>query len=336
MGILTQISQELAEIHKSVIPSTVIVATSFLDKRSVLNPLKYINNGSAFSFGTGIVIEKDIILTNHHVIERSDRILIIFEDNTNVVAEVVGSDPYTDIAVLKINPSDKSNFFYKKLKPVKMGRRGSLKAGELVIAVGHGMGYGNTATLGIISSPQIIEFNLLNGNPLIYIQTDASINPGNSGGPLLDCDGNVIGINTWSYNSDYAENIAFAIPFNYAFKVARKLINKEKIRYGSIGSIDLLEGYLPAEAINDFKIKQKKALALVELDRDGVLVKAGIKEGDWILKINGNSIDSQERLLDYLIGDYVNKFIEIEFLIDEAVGQYSLLRKKVKVEPLSR
>lgn len=253
--------------------------------------------------GSGVIFRKDgYILTNNHVINQAEKIQVVLSDGRTFPATIVGSDPYTDLAVLKINGSN--------LPSAEFGKSSNLRVGQLAIAIGNPIGEGlkNTVTLGVISALgrtlQISENTSLRD----LIQTDASINPGNSGGPLLDSDGKVIGINTAIIKE--AQGIGFAIPIDKAAEVARMLIEEGRVRRGAIGIT-----YIPYDRSNRRLVESRFGISLpvdegfliTSVLPNGPAVKAGLKPGDVVVKINNQPLaeGADFQGLDLRVGDKV-------------------------------
>ncbi|MFH0702138.1 MAG: trypsin-like peptidase domain-containing protein [bacterium] len=240
------------------------------------------------SGGSGIIIRRDgYILTSNHVIANARNIEINLNNDKAYKAKVIGVDDITDIAVLKINTG------FKNLPIAKIGDSSNLRIGEWVIAVGSPLGYDQTVTQGIISAinrkvrdiPTSVDF----------IQTDAAINPGSSGGPLINLNGEVIGINT-AIRAD-AQNIGFATPINTAKEVAEQIIKDGYVSRPWIG-IEMKEIQIPTNSIVIYRIFPKSPAD-----------KGGLKSGDVILKIDGIKIEDakilQKKVRDHKIGDIV-------------------------------
>ncbi|WP_029460877.1 DegQ family serine endoprotease [Solidesulfovibrio alcoholivorans] len=236
------------------------------------------------SMGSGFVISPDgYIVTNNHVIDNADEVKVQFKNNEKpLAAKIVGRDPETDLALLKID--GKSNLPY-----LEFGDSGKLKVGEWVLAIGNPFGLENTVTLGIVSA----KGRIIGAGPFDnFIQTDASINPGNSGGPLIDLDGKVVGINTAIVAS--GQGIGFAIPSGMAKDVIAQLREGKSIKRGWIGV-----------TIQDIDENTAKALgmentkgALVTSVLDGQPAgKAGIRTGDVITAVSGQKIENTNELL---------------------------------------
>ena len=178
------------------------------------------------SLGSGVIMQSDgFIMTNHHVIDGADQILVLLYDGRTAAAVVVGTDPETDLAVLKINAS--------QLQPISIGDPGQARIGDVVLAIGNPFGVGQTVTQGIVSATQRngIGLNTFEN----FIQTDADINPGNSGGALVDVYGNLLAINTASLNQSGSAGISFAIPADTAEKVLEDIIQYGQVIRGWLG-----------------------------------------------------------------------------------------------------
>ncbi|HMB19473.1 MAG TPA: trypsin-like peptidase domain-containing protein [Spirochaetota bacterium] len=238
--------------------------------------------------GTGFVLSEDgYICTNHHVIAKVDKVTVKVDDET-FDAKVVGSDPRTDIALLKIDAG-------KKLKPVFIGDSDKVQVGDWAIAIGNPFGLDRTFTVGVISATGRRDVDMMGGSQS-HIQTDASINPGNSGGPLININGEVIGINRMIYSSSGGYmGIGFAIPMNTAKSILEQLKETGKIKRGFIGVqiVPLTEEYARERGLDD------TSGALVGgVMEDSPADKGGIKVGDVILSVKGKEIESFETLLD--------------------------------------
>jgi serine protease Do len=237
------------------------------------------------SLGSGVIVTEDgYILTNSHVVEKAEKLSVMIDDNTRYDAEVIGSDPPTDVAVIKIDA--------KGLKVATFGDSDNISVGQWVIAIGNPFQLMHTVTAGIISAKGRSSVGLAEYED--FIQTDASINPGNSGGALSNLNGNVIGINT-AIASPTGGNIGigFAIPANMAREVMDQLISKGRVVRGYMGVWlqDLTEEL--AEALD---LKSSKGAIVSDIVADGPAAQAGMQRGDVIVKYNGQDIDDGTQL----------------------------------------
>ncbi|MBH0179318.1 MAG: Do family serine endopeptidase [Nitrospira sp.] len=233
--------------------------------------------------GSGLIIDSDgYIITNNHVIGDATEIEVRFSDKTKLIASVVGKDPDTDLALLKVTAS-------RPLPNARFGDSTSVKVGQWVLAVGNPFGLDRTVTLGVVSGIGRENMNLSRYEN--FIQTDASINPGNSGGPLFNLYGEVIGINTAIIN--FAQGIGFAIPSNMAKQVIEQLLAKGKVVRGWLGV-----GIQPMtpELAKKFGVTESEGVLVNEVFEKDPAASAGIKPGDVIVNIDGSPVDSPNKL----------------------------------------
>ncbi|MDQ7837183.1 MAG: trypsin-like peptidase domain-containing protein [Thermodesulfobacteriota bacterium] len=299
---LTEDEKNNVSVYNQVAPSVVNVSSVVMELDFFLNPVP--KQGS----GSGIILDsRGYILTNHHVITEAQSIHVTLSDGGSYPAKLVGSDPDSDLAVIKIDaPGD-------KLKPVRLGDSDQLQVGQKVLAIGNPFGLNETLTTGIISS---IGRSIRAPSGLLIedmIQTDASINPGNSGGPLLNSRGELIGINTAIFSpSGGSVGIGFAIPVNTARKVFPQLMARGYVEYPWLGAgLQTLRPSL-AEAL---KLPVRYGVMLAEVVKDGPADRAGLRGaarqvrlgntivaigGDIILQIDGKKVESGDVLIRYL------------------------------------
>jgi serine protease Do len=249
------------------------------------------------SLGSGVIIdgEKGYIITNHHVVARASEIKVITSGQDEYQAKILGSDPRSDLAVLQVEAG-------RKIPEIKMGDSDDLMIGETVIAIGNPFGLSHTVTTGVISALE----RSVRAEERVYrhfIQTDASINPGNSGGPLLNIDGELIGINTAIYQK--AQGIGFAIPINKAKRIVNELIRAGEVRPLWLGLE--IQDMSPELRANFAFPKDKEGVLVSDVVEEGPAAKAGLKRGDIILNVEGNSVasisDYRDVLAEYTPGD---------------------------------
>ncbi len=243
------------------------------------------------SLGSGVLVSPEgVILTNHHVISDADDIDVALADGRKVKAKVIGSDPETDIAVLKIDAKQLPT-------PITLGKIESIHVGDVVLAIGNPFGVGQTVTSGIISAlgRDHVGINTFEN----FIQTDAAINPGNSGGALVDTRGHLIGINTAIYsNNGGSMGIGFAIPINLAKQVMESILNNGSVTRGWIG---VEPQNLSKELSESLGLPQNTAGVLLSgVLEDGPAAKGGIKPGDVLIAVNGNSTKDVRQLLNQI------------------------------------
>src|SRR6266540_5289344 len=235
--------------------------------------------GPSRGLGSGFIINPDgLVLTNAHVVADSDEVIVKLVDQREFRAKVLGSDPTTDVAVLKIES--------KGLPSVKLGDPSKTRVGDWVVAIGTPYGLDNTVTSGIVSA----KSRALPGDSVVpFIQTDAAVNPGNSGGPLFNMDGEVIGINSQIFSrSGGFQGLAFAIPIDVALKVKDDIVTHGKVSHGRLGVTVQPVDQALAE---NFGLKGPSGALVSSVQKGSPAAKAGIEAGDVILKFNGTPIN---------------------------------------------
>jgi len=249
------------------------------------------NEEPSSSLGSGVIVSpQGIILTNHHVIEGADEIEVAFADGRKRNAKLIGSDPETDIAVLKIDATDLPS-------PITLGKMESVQVGDVVLAIGNPFGVGQTVTSGIVSA---LGRNQLGINTFEnFIQTDAAINPGNSGGALVDTKGNLIGINTAIYSRSGGNmGIGFAIPINTAKQVMESILTSGSVTRGWIGVEPQNLSKELAESLN--LSKDINGVLISGVLEGGPADKAGMKPGDVLMQVNGQKVNDVVTLLNHI------------------------------------
>ncbi len=237
------------------------------------------------SLGSGVIITKDgYIITNNHVVENADSINVRLTDFEEYDAKIIGRDPKTDIALIKIEP--KADLPY-----VELGDSEKLRVGDWVMAIGNPFGFEQTVTAGIVSGK---GRSLGSGPYENFIQTDASINPGNSGGPLFNMDGRMVGINTAIYSRSGGNiGIGFAIPVNMAKFVIEQLKTSGKVTRGWLG---VMIQHVTPELADQFKLDRPMGALVGEVTPDSPAEKGGIKQGDVIVAFNGKEVTQMSML----------------------------------------
>ena len=278
------------------------------------------------SLGSGVIIdaEKGYIITNSHVINKSDEIKVVLYDKREFEAKIIGEDPLSDIAVIQIINEELKNS-KNKLIDLPFGNSDDLQVGQWVIAIGSpfGLHLNHTVTAGIVSaigrSDVISKMNYEN-----FIQHDAAINPGNSGGALLDLDGNLIGINTAIATDGYSKSnvgVGFAVPINQAKKVATDLIENGTVKRGWLG--------ITIQDITDdmksyWNLKNKNGALISQILKDSPAEKAGLEPEDIIIKVNNIKIENSTDLRNTISDKYPDKEVTLTILRNNK-------KKKIKV-----
>ena len=277
-------------VAHDVLPSVVNIQTEATIRQRTadpfFDPFGFFGGGRSYtsqSLGSGFVWSNDgIIVTNNHVIEGASRITVNLSDGTQTPATLIGVDPDSDLAVLRVDA--------KKLPPAPIGTSSDLMIGESVIAVGNPFGLSGTVTTGVVSAlGRSVPSETQGRTYTDFIQTDASINPGNSGGPLLNIEGKVIGINVAIYQN--AQGIGFAIPVDRAKKVIQDLLRYGEVHAAWIGAVTAT--LTPEEAKRLVHETQRGAL-VARVFAGSPAESAGLKAGDIITAVAGRPIDSRE------------------------------------------
>ncbi|GGB36957.1 serine protease [Roseibium aquae] len=256
------------------------------------------------SLGSGFVIdgEEGIIITNNHVIEGADEVTVNFNDGTKLVAEIIGTDEKTDIAVLKVEPAS-------PLQEVNFGDSAGIRVGDWVMAIGNPFGLGGTVTVGIVSS---LNRDINSGPYDNFIQTDASINRGNSGGPLFDMSGNVIGINTAIISpSGGSIGIGFAIPAETAIRVIAQLREFGETRRGWLG-VRIQE--VTDEIAESLGMDEAIGALVAGVADDGPAAAAKIEPGDVIVEFDGREVPAMRELPRMVAETAIGKEVEVVVL----------------------
>ena len=243
--------------------------------------------------GSGFIISSDgQILTNAHVVAGADRVSVLLKDGRTLQGKVMGTDPVTDVAVIKVEASN--------LPTVSLGNSEDLKPGEWAIAIGNPLGLDNTVTTGIISGTGRTSSQVgIPDKRVNFIQTDAAINPGNSGGPLLNANGQVIGMNTAIIRR--AQGLGFAIPINTAKNIADRLVKNGKVEHAYLG-IQMatltpeIKRQINSNPNGRLKINEDKGVLVLRVVPNSPAARGGIKSGDTIIEVNGQSTTTADRL----------------------------------------
>lgn len=239
--------------------------------------------------GSGVIVRADgVVVTNHHVVEGADAIEVALQDGRRLQAQVVGSDPETDLAVLRIEAGT--------LPAIHLAADASLQVGDVVLAIGNPFGVGQTVTMGIVSAlgRSHLGINTFEN----FIQTDAAINPGNSGGALVDSNGQLVGINSAIYSkSGGSLGIGFAIPVTTAHSVLEAILRDGRVVRGWIG-VEVQE--LTVELAESFNLQGVDGIIITGVVRGGPADRAGIRPGDILQRIGNEPIATSRRMLDLI------------------------------------
>lgn len=250
---------------------------------------RQIAQGSGFVFASkdGLFSDRTYILTNNHVVQGAEKITVKFQDGREFDAEIKGNDPKSDVAVIEIKEGG--------LPALKWADSSKLEVGEWVVALGNPFGLQHTLTVGVVSAKGRTSLGISDYED--FIQTDAAINPGNSGGPLVNLDGEVVGMNTAIFSrSGGSMGVGFAIPSNLAKNIAEQLIKAGEVVRGFLG---IVIQPLTKELAESFDVEQSRGILVAEVSKDSPAAKAGLKQGDIITQYQGKPVKN--------IGDFRNR-----------------------------
>lgn len=317
------VTSDVSGIVEQAMPS--IVSITNMSIQEVQNFFGQTQEQESESLGSGIIIQQSdtelLIATNNHVVEGADTLTVTFVDEENVEANIKGTDPSKDLAIVAVPLESIKDSTMETIAIATLGDSNEVQVGEPAIAIGNALGYGQSVTTGIISATnRQID---MDGFDSELIQTDAAINPGNSGGALLNANGAVIGINTAKINSSVAEGMGYAIPISDASEVLTNLMNRETRERVS----DEARGYLGitgqdvssdiGEAYN-----MPTGVYISEVTKGSGAEQAGISRGSIITGMEGVTIDSMETLQDQLSYYAVGETVELTVQVPASGGEY--------------
>ncbi len=268
---------------------------------------------------SGIIISKDgYIITNNHVVADAEKVMVDLVDGRMVEAEVIGTDPESDVAVVKVKADN--------LTPVALGSSETLQVGEWVLAIGNPLGLSHTVTAGIVSAKGRSGFNVATYEN--FIQTDAAINMGNSGGPLVNLNGEAVGINTFILGPGGGNiGIGFAIPINTVREVVDQLIKTGTVERGYLG---VVPQDLTPELAEAFGLKATRGAVIAQVTEDSAAARAGLQRGDVVLEFGGIAIESATQFRNLVAGRKPGEEVQIVVLRD---GERETLTAKLDRRP---
>ncbi len=317
---ITGESTAFSDVVKVISPVVVNISTSILRTKKDSAPFSHFFDSPFKDFfephdmprkwkennlGSGVIVSSDgFIITNNHVVEKADEITVTLYDHQNFKGKIVGTDPKTDLAIIKISAKD--------LPAIQWGNSDSLQVGEFVLAFGNPYSLGHTVTMGIVSAVGRANVGIADYED--FIQTDAAINPGNSGGPLVNIKGELIGINTaiFSRTGGY-QGIGFAVPSNMVQSVMTQLIKKGKVTRGWLG---VTIQNLSPELAKEFGLKRAAGALVTEIFKGSPAEKANLKRGDVLLSVNGKNINNVESLRNLIAQSKVGSTAKLNILRD--------------------
>ncbi len=315
--------------EKSVVSIAQEVGESIVGITTKVSYRDWFNNiQTSEGAGSGIIFKVDkeyaYILTNNHVLENADELIVEFLENELCDAELVGTDAINDIGIIRVKRESLSDDFNLSIKPVVFGNSDLIKVGEKAIAIGNPLGYKNTVTVGVVSA---LGRSLDNSGLVGLIQTDAAINPGNSGGALVNSRGEVIGMNTVKIASTQVEGIGFALPINEI-----KPVIDDIMQYGHVykPAIGVMLNDITSEMSDLYEIPV--GVMVIGVYKGSGAEKAGIRRGDLIISIEGNKVSSMKDIKEILKNYKVNDKIKIKLV---RAGKQKL-ELKVKLTELAK
>jgi len=296
-SVLTSYADVVEPVQKAVVS---IYSTKIIKERMMVNPLlrqffpglqDQERESKQEGMGSGVIVSPDgYILTNNHVVEGADELKVSLADDREFVAKVIGTDPKTDVAVIKIES--------EKLPVVVLADSEKLRVGDIVFAVGNPLGVGQTVTMGIVSAKGRNKVGILDGGYEDFIQTDAAINMGNSGGALVDAKGRLVGINSAILSPSRGNiGIGFAIPINLAASIMNSLIMTGGVSRGYLGLKNLDADAMTPDVAEQLGLpRDTKGVLITDMEADSPAEKAGLKRTDVILAVDGHAVTSTQDL----------------------------------------
>lgn len=334
------VTSDVSSIVNDVMPS--VVAITNMSVQEVQNFWGQTSQYQSESCGTGIIIAKTdnelLIVTNNHVIADNESLTVTFDDDTSVDADVKGTDSEHDLAVIAVPLDQISSETMEKIAVATLGDSTALQVGEPAIAIGNAMGYGQSVTTGVISAVnrESTTTNEQTGETeetgVKLIQTDAAINPGNSGGPLVNANGEVIGINSSKLASTTVEGMGYAIPISDVSDIIDNLMNQEtkhKVSEEKKGYLGV-KGYDVTEESAE-KYNMPTGVYVAEIVKGGGAEEAGITKGNVITALNGTTVNSMEELQKELGYYESGKTVSVTIQVPENNGEWTEKTVDVKL-----
>ena len=321
---------ELTKVVDKVMPSIVSVYNDFTEEVQNFYGQTFTRQGE--STGSGIIIGQTdnelLIVTNNHVVEGADHLRVLFIDQETCDAEIKGTDPSNDLAVIAVSLSNIKDTTRNQIKVATLGSSDNLKIGEDVIAIGNALGYGQSVTTGIVSANnREINDDTITGT---FIQTDAAINPGNSGGALVNINGYVIGINSSKIGGNAVEGMGFAIPISRAIPIIEELMSHEtlsKVDESEQGTIGISGATVTSDVAKAYKMPQ--GVYVAQIIENGGAANSELREGDIITAIDGQTVTSMEELQKRL--QYYKAGTEVTLTVQRQDGMGSYAEAAAKV-----
>lgn len=325
LSILRDFNNAVVEIAERTNPTVVTINTTQTVRQRQRSPFSFFFDDPRFDqerefqregLGSGVIVSEDgYIITNNHVIENADQIRISLFNGDELEAEIVGTDPASDIAVLKVE--------HDGLQAIAMGDSDELRVGEMVLAIGSPLGnqFAHSVSMGIVSASGRSGLRLNQFEN--YIQTDAAINPGNSGGPLINVDGELVGINTAiASRSGGNQGVGFAIPVNMARSVMESLITDGRVARGYLGIT--LGGEVDRTMARALGMNSPRGFVIGDVVEDGPAAEAGLQEGDVVVGLNGDPVRDFYDFRVAIANTAPGTNVEIEVFRDGETRQFTV------------
>lgn len=313
---------DVSSVVNSVMPSIVAINSQITNTSYDFFGREYLEQGEGS--GSGIIIAQNngelLIVTNNHVIEGATKVEVVFSNEEKVTAEVKGSDANADLAILSVNMSDLTEETIATIKVASLGNSEDVQSGDMAIAIGNALGYGQSVTVGYISA--VNREVTIDNNTMTLLQTDAAINPGNSGGALLNISGQVIGINSVKYASTNVEGMGYAIPISNAIPMINELMNRETIAEEDQGFLGI-NADSAQNVTSDYseRFNMPVGVYINEVIQDSPAAKAGLGQGDIITGVDDMTIETVNDLANALSYKKAGQKIELKIQAKEG-GAY--------------
>lgn len=314
--VVSDVSQVVEEVMPSIVSITSLTVQQY---NTFWGTMSQETPGA----GSGIIVAQTedelYIATNNHVVAGASELTVCFVDDTTVAAQVKGTDPTSDLAVVSVSMSDLSPDTLNAIKVATLGDSEGVKVGEPAIAIGNAMGYGQSVTVGYISAlNREVSVEATDGTIVTnaLIQTDAAINPGNSGGALLNIKGEVIGINSVKYSDTQVEGMGYAIPITTADSIINDLITREKVDESNLAYLGLHGVDVTDEVAKSYNMP--KGIFVDQVVEGSAAEQAGIRRGDIITSFDGRSVNTYKTLLERM--QYYAAGTQVEIVLQSAEG----------------
>ena len=318
-----QVATDVSDVVANVMPSIVAINST-----ATLNQYDFFGREYAQESqgsGSGIIIGQNgsqlLIVTNNHVIEGATAIEIVFSDGTKTTATIKGAEPNADLAVLSVDMNSLSEETASTIKVATLGNSDDMAAGEMVIAIGNALGYGQSVTVGYVSA--VNREVTIDNQKMTLLQTDAAINPGNSGGALINTAGEVIGINSVKFASAEVEGMGYAIPISNAVPMINELMNREVVAAEEQGFLGIDTS--TAQEVTDIYAKRFNmpiGIYVNDVVEDSPAAKAGLMQGDIITGLDGSKIETIEDLKNALSYKKAGQAVELKVQVMDG-GSYA-------------